>query len=422
MKVAVIGAGVIGITTAYELALDGHEVTVFERRSTAAEEASFANGSLIAPVWLASLANVGRTSNLFWPTTANPGGLRLTGLSGHAQWAWFWRWQRAARAPLQTERQAALFRLAAFSLERLTAISTEERLEYDRSQGLLVLWRSEREAALARSALPGLREQGAVMRELDATQARLIEPSLNPDTTLAGALELPTGMAANCRQFTLQLKSLAQLRGCHFQFGCEVARLDTTGHGVTLTLSAGNTAPQPFDAAVLCAGSAGAALLRPLGWQAPTQTVYGHSVSAAVREPLDAPLSAVIDARHQISISRLGQRVRVAGGTTLGGRPGRLSASEMRRLYRVLMDWFPGAARLGGPQGSVQEWRGAQVLVPDALPLLGESSVPRIWLNLAHGSGGWALACGCARALADQMLGRTSDIDLDPFSPARIKA
>lgn len=421
MKIAVIGAGVIGVTTAYELALDGHEVTVFERHSTAAEEASFANGSLIAPAWLAALAPPGQARHLLSPGGTRSGGLRLAGWPDAAQWGWLWRWQRATRIPQTAQRQTALFRLAQFSQERLAATTDEAQLEYDRSQGLLVLWRSEREAAQARAALPALREQGAVVRELDVAQARQIEPSLNPDTALVGALELSTGLAANCRQFTLQLKTLAQARGCQFQFNNPVERLDTTGQGVTLTLAAANATPQSFDAAVLCAGTGASALLRPLGVQLPLQAVYGHSISAAVREPLDAPDSAVIDARHQVSISRLGQRVRVAGGTTLGGQPGTRSATEMRRLYRVLMDWFPGAARLGGPQGSVQEWRGAQALLPDGLPLVGESGVPRIWLNLGHGSSGWALACGCARALADRLQGRAPDTDLAPFSPARLK-
>ena len=421
MKVAVIGAGVIGVTTAYELALDGHEVSVFERHSTAAEEASFANGSLMAPAWLASLAQPGRTGSRIWPTATAPGGLQMAGWPGPGHWSWLWRAQRARRAPHHAEGHTALFRLAQYSQERLTAITDEEQLEYDRSQGLLLLWRSEREAAQAHSALPALRAQGAVVRELDAAQARLVEPSLNPDTPLSGALELSTDLAANCRQFTLLLKNLAQARGCEFRFGSEVARLDVTSQGVALALSAGNTPPQLFDAVVLCAGSAGSALLRPLGMRLPMQTVYGHSVSAAVREPLDAPLSAVFDVRHQVSIARLGQRVRVAGGTHLRGEPGKPSETELRRLYRVLTDWFPGAARLGGPHGSVQEWHGARALLPDGLPLLGESGIPRVWLNLAHGNSGWTLACGCARTLADRLQGREPAADLTPFSPARLR-
>lgn len=417
MKIAIIGAGVIGITTAYELSLDGHEVTVYERRNTAAEESSFANGNLIAPDWLA-LASPGGAKSLLAPGATHPAGLKLAGLPSASQWPWLRRWLQAGTAPERAETRAHLHRLARYSQQRLASVTDRHQLDYDWSQGLLVLWRSEREAAQAQAALQALREGGATVRALDAAQARVLEPALNPETPLHGALELTTGMAANCRQFTLLLKSLAQQLGCRFEFDTTVERLGTS-QDVQLVLSGEPGSTQRFDGVVLCAGVASAQLLQPLGLHLPLQPVYGHSISAAVREPLDAPQSAVIDGRHQVSISRLGQRVRIAGGTTLGGAAGAKSTAELRRLYRVLMDWFPGAARLGGPTGSVQEWCGVQAMLPDGPPLVGESGVPRIWLNLGHGSSGWTMACGCARALADHIQGRTPEINLAPLSPAR---
>lgn len=140
-----------------------------------------------------------------------------------------------------------------------------------------------------------------------------------------------------------------------------------------------------------------------------------------MREPLDTPLSAVFDVRHQVSISRLNLRVRMVDGTATGGEPAVKSSAELRRLYRVLMDWFPGASELGGSKASVQEWRGAQVMLPDGPTLAGRSGVPRIWLNLGHGASGWAMACGSARSLADHIQGRAPDIDLAPFSPTRFR-
>lgn len=420
MKLAVIGAGVIGITTAYELTRDGHEVTVFESHQTAAEEGSFANGGMIAPAWVAPLGGPGSVRSLLAPEATHPAGLKLAGLPGTGQWRWLLRWLQATNSSTHSANRSHMHRLAQYSQHRLSAITEAHQLAYDRSQGLLVLWRTEREANQARTALQPLREQGAVVRELDAAQARQIEPSLNPDTPLHSALELPTGLVGNARQFSLLLKNLAQQQGCRFQFGTPVERVDAI-QGVQLTLAGSPPSSQAFDGVVLCAGTASAALLRPLGLPLPLEAVYGHSISAAVREPLDTPLSAVIDGRHQVSISRLGQRVRVAGGTILGGDPGAKSASELRRLYRVLMDWFPGAARLGDPQSSVQEWRGVQAMLPDGPPLVGESGVPRVWLNLGHGSIGWTMACGSARALADQILGRTPEIELTPYSPTRLR-
>lgn len=418
MKIAVIGAGVIGVTTAYELTLDGHEVSVFDRHGTAGEETSFANGSLMVPGWPSSLGHQASWRSLIAPSGSHPGALHLGAWPGTGTGRWLWRRQQALHSPDHPARQAALHQLARYSQQRLAAITDAHQLNHDNSQGVLLLWRNERDATQARAALAAVREWGAVAREVDATQARQIEPALNAETGLHGALEIPSAQSANTRQFALLLKQLAQQRGCRFEFGRAVAQVRSTGQGVQIVRD-GSAETQTFDHAVVCAGTASAALLRPLGLQLPLQPVYGHSVSAAIREPLDAPLSAVIDARHQVSITRLGQRVRVAGGQSLGGSPVQHSKSELQRLYRVLMDWFPGAARLGGPKGSVQEWRGAQACLPDAAPMVGESPVPRVWLNLGHGASGWAMACGSARALADQLQGSSPALDLAPFAPAR---
>jgi D-amino-acid dehydrogenase len=419
MKIAVIGAGVIGVTTAYELTQDGHEVHVFERHGTAAEGASFATGGLAAPGWPTMLGDpTGGWRSMFTPLARRPGSLRLGAWPGTATLGWLWRHHRSPQTPGHPARQAALFQLVRYSQDRLSSITDEHQLSCDGSQGVLLLWRQERDALASRAALPALREWGLVAREIDAQRARQIEPALSAETSLCGALELPDAQSTNARQFTLLLKNIAQQRGCQFGFGCGVTRLNATGPGVQVFTEASAEA-QRFDHVVVCTGSASDRLLQPLGLDVPLQPVYGHSISAAIREPLDAPHSAVIDVRHQASITRLGQRVRVAGGQWLGGSPTRQAPREMQRLYKVLMDWFPGAARLGGPKGSVQEWRGAQMCLPDNAPVVGESPVPGVWLNLGHGSSGWAVACGSARALADRLSQRSPALDLAPFSPAR---
>jgi D-amino-acid dehydrogenase len=418
MKIAVIGAGVTGVTSAHELCADGHDVTVFESNQTAAEGASFANGGLVLPGWPASLGPMESLGNLLLPGATNPGARRLNRWPGGGTWPWIWRWHRARHTD-PAARPAAQFQLIRYSQERLDAITEDHQLAHERQQGLLLLWRHEREALQTRKVLPLLREWGLVAREVDPDTARQIEPALNNETPLHGALELPGATHANTRQFTLLLKNVVQQAGGRFEFGHTVERIDAgNAQEVSVVLTDGQRVP--FDQIVVCAGAASARLLRPLGQALPLQPLYAHSVSAAVREPLDAPVSAVLDARQQVTVARLGQRVRVAGGALLGGLRARPSADELKRLYRVLMDWFPGAARLGGPKGSVQEWFGAQLVLPDGMPLIGQSAMPRVWLNLGHGACGWSMACGSARALADLIGGRATDIDMSGFAPTRL--
>jgi D-amino-acid dehydrogenase len=416
MKIAVIGAGIIGVTTAWELARDGHDVTVFERRIATAEEGSFANAGLIAPGYLGPWSAPGMPFNILRHLLARHAPVRFTLPLSGGDLAWMWKSWRACSAETHRRNRRNLQGLALYSRARLQELSTELEFEFDRSEGLLVLLRSERDQAQLRPGLQLLRDQGIAHKEVSPQEARAIEPALNPDTVFHGALHLPNDEAGNCRQFALLLKNAALARGVQFAFSTNVERL-VPGAGMEVHL-AGEAQARHFDTAVLCAGVDSARLLRPLGLKIPLAAVHGYSVSATVREPLNAPRSAVMDERYKVAITRLGQRVRVAGGAELGGRPEQQRKAAIQTLYKVLHDWFPGAAVLSS---GVQTWKGSRPMLPDGPPLLGASGIPGLWLNLGHGAGGWALSCGSARALADLVGGRTPETDLKGFGLERLQ-
>jgi D-amino-acid dehydrogenase len=394
MKVAIVGAGIIGVTTAWELARDGHEVAVFDRRGGPAEEASFANaGGLTSWTGSAQVA-----IKLRWPFSIRD-----------------LRWMRARRPETWLIHRARLQRLALYSRTRLHEITGARELDYERSDGTLVLLRSKREEKGVQAGLDVLRAAGIRFGEINADEARKIEPALSADTELAGAIHLPDDEVANCRQFAQLLKSEAEALGAGFHFHCDLAPLKRSAP-TELSLASGSRGHR-FDAVVVCAGAASADLLRPLGLRLPLMPIYGHSISAQIQEPLNAPRSAVMDERHKVTISRLGQRVRVAGGAEIVGSHGTLDPASLQMLYKALQDWFPGAATL---RSGVQQWQGTQPMLPDGLPILGPSGIPGVWLNLGHGSSGWALACGSARVVADLMQGRDPGVDLEGFGIERL--
>ena len=415
MKIAIVGAGVIGVTTAYELALDGHTVTVFEQRSATAEEASFATGGLLAPAVLDpwSAPGTARTPAVLGRHAA----LHLGRSISLAELSWLRRWRRAARASARTGAPlpplVALERLARYSHARLQHLAESLDLVFERSAGTLLLLRTPQDAQGLAPVLKALRDAGTAVRELDADAARTIEPGLSPSLPLSGALHLPEGMAGNCRQFALLLRQAAQQRGTQFEFGTRVARLTSAPAGVQLE---GESTPRPFDAVVLCAGVQSAALLQPLGPRLPLVALYGSSISAPLREELHAPLAAVVDVQTQTTMARLGQRVRVSGGAELGRSTPQAHPQTLGTLYRVLGECFPGGI---SHASGLQMWRGARPMLPDGPPMVGQSAVPGLWLNLGHGASGWALACGSARALADQIAGKTPDIDLEGLGAQR---
>ena len=416
MKIAIVGAGIIGVTTAYELATDGHEVTVFERHGAAAEETSFANAGVVAPGYVTPWAAPGMPGKVLGHLLRRHApvkvGLPLTA----GELGWMWKWWRACKLEVYTANRARMQRLAFYSRQRLHQITADLKLDYDRSDGYMVLLRTEKDRALVQPSLQVLRDAGVSFQELGPDGARKVEPALNPDTTFAGAIHLGEDEVGNCRQFALLLKDEARRRGARFELTTTVAHLAASPS--TASSIVGEATPRIFDAVVICAGMASATLMRPLGLKLPLAAVHGYSVSAQIREPLNAPRSAVMDEHYKVAISRLGQRVRVAGSAEIGGEATALRASSLQTLYKVLHDWFPGAAQLAN---GVQEWKGARPMLPDGPPVIGPSGLPGIWLNLGHGSSGWALSCGSARALADLVGSRTAGIDLEGMGVERLR-
>ena len=418
MKTAVIGAGVVGVTTAYELAAQGHEVTVFERRGSVAEEASFANAGVISPGYVGPWASPGMVWRVFRQLGSTHAPVRFGGMNALAQLPWMWRFWRACRPRVHAANRGAMLTLAQFSRSRLLELARTLGLEFEQSPGFTVLLRTERELKAAQSGLAVLRDMGATHEVVGAERCRQIEPGLNPDMALHAAIHLPLDGVGNCRHFTHLLRGHAQRLGAAFRFETDVARVQA-GTRPSVHLQSGEE--QPFDAVVICAGVQANALLRGIGLKLPLAAVHGYSVTAPLRHidgltPL-GPRSALMDERYKVAISRLGQRIRVSGCAELGGRLDRLNESPLHTLYRVLDDWFPGAALTR----EAQQWKGARPMLPDGPPVVGESGAPGVWLNLGHGGSGWALSCGSARVLAERIAGRESPIDTSLLTVNRLR-
>lgn len=415
MKVAVIGAGIVGVTTAYELSAQGHEVEVFERSGSAAEACSFANAGVISPGYVTPWAKPGMTSHVLLHLWQKHTPVRLHRLRFH-ELSWLWRWWRACQEKTFVTNRAHLLNLSQYSLARMQSLRDSLHLDHEHSSGYMVLLRSERELKLVQPSLAVMREAGLAFQTLTTQEARAIEPALNPETPLVQALHFPEDEVGNCRQFALLLKNESESRGVTFHFNADVLPLSPS-QPQTIRASVHDSGTK-FDAVVVCAGLASARLLRPLGLKVPLMAVYGYSISAAVREPMDAPRSGVMDERYKVAISRLGQRVRISGGAEIGGDPQAHHTGNLQTLYKVLDDWFPGAART---QENAQVWKGARPMLPDGPPIVGATNIPGVWLNIGHGSSGWALSCGSAKALADQISGRSPEINLQGFGLERLK-
>lgn len=419
MDIAIVGAGIAGISTAYELAQDGHRVTVYEQHNAVAEGASFANAGWLTPTLLQPWSAPGWTLPLHAQLRGKHALLEAPGpWLGH-NWRWLRRWKMAERQCLSQKLHSpaaqALEQLSSFSQVLRHDISTAHELSTESHQGHLVLLRSAREMQSLQALTEALGTLDVPAQLLDAAATRAIEPGLSPEAPLAGALHLPEGETINCRQWTQQLRQLAIQRGVQLHTQATVRDVQSVGQQVHLLLT-GDTAAHLHDAVVVCSG-ASPALLASSGLQLPLMPVHGYTISAPLRDPCYAPQAAALDWSQQLVISRIGQRLRISGGAELGTAPEAHNQDTLARMYRTLNDWYPGAAQLSSPQ--VQIWRGTRGTLPDGLPLLGRTTQAGIWFNLGHGAHGAALANGCARILADQIAGREVPAEAEVLSPLR---
>jgi D-amino-acid dehydrogenase len=446
MRVAVIGAGIVGVTTAYELASDGHEVSVFERQGTAAAETSFANAGVIAPGYVTPWAAPGMPLKVMGHLLSRHAPVRLRSGMAAGTVSWLWKWWRACRLRTYQANRLRMQRLAFFSRARLHTISQSLQLDYERSEGYLVLLRTPKDLALAQPGLALLNPLTSRFQVLDAKQCHAMEPGLNAETPLHAGIHLPDDEVGNCRQFAHLLRAEAQRLGAFFRFDTEVLRIEPgpaprlVFAQAQLEYSSGNSrrkrparreaadtqfmpaepVSETFDAIVVCAALGANSLLRPLGIKLPMLAVHGYSVTAPLRHNEhhpQGPRSALMDERYKVAISRLGNRVRVAGAAEIGGSLNRIDDATLKTLYKVLHDWFPGAAVMA----HAQVWKGARPMLPDGPPVLGHSGKQGVWLNLGHGSSGWALSCGSARLLADQVVGRAPAIDMEGLGLERLR-
>lgn len=404
MKIAVIGAGVVGVCTAFELARDGHQVAVFERNAAVGEEASFACAGHLSPSLAHPFAFATAPRRSWLPSPRFGRGLRLNRGSTLRDVRWLY-----ARKPGPADyakQFCSAHQLAAYSLECMRTLAAHHALEFEHSAGQTLLCTTEADFLAFEPMLQALTGLGVPHRVLTAAQARAVEPALCADRALHSAVHFPEDATANCRQFTHLLKQQAQRLGAVFHFAQAVTHMDAGGAKVQIQTQ--DDSAWEFDQVVVCAGTATPVLQAAGLQQLPLTRVWSYTLSAQIRENLNAPQGSVIDHAQQLSISRLGARVRVSGGAELGTPALSRNEKASQRLFQMLQSHFPGAADFSR---GTQSWRGCSAFTPDGLPLVGPTSTKGVWLNTAHGHNGWSMACGSARLLADLIRGQAPAVD-----------
>lgn len=413
----------VGMTTAWRLAHDGHEVTVLERHDGPGEETSFANGGQLSYSYVAPLAGPGVLSKVPGWLLDRDSPMRFRPTADPAQWRWLLAFVRACNAATSEATTRKLLRLAFYSRDLMQAFvqrpeAREEGGGFDFARrGKLIV---HRDAAAYESACRLLDYQaslGCEQQAMDRDATVALEPALGGIRhDIAGAIYTPSEEVGDCHRFCLSLAHLLQGKGAvTMRFGTRVTGLVQSGDRVTGVKT--DEGEVRADAVIVAGGIGSVPLLRPLGVRPMLWPLKGYSITVPIVDGAHAPHISVTDFANKIVYARIGNTLRVAGmadlvrgGVTIDRERAQTLVTQTRAVF--------GSVTNGADLDALQPWAGLRPATPDGLPMVGESRVRGLWLNLGHGALGFTLAMGSAGLLADKMAGRKPAIDAEDFSAA----
>ncbi len=428
MKVIVLGAGIIGVSTAWYLLEEGHEVTVVERQPQAALETSFANGAQISVCFCEPWANAGAPAKVAkWMLQDDSPLLFRPRLDPH-QWRWALSFLGQCTDAAFARNVAQLVALGRYSHDALKSVVAQTGIEYNRlERGILHFFSSEADYRSGVTAANLMREHGVDRRVLDRDGVLAVEPALKAfGANIHGGTFTPSDESGDARVFTQALAARCAERGATFLYGHDILGFDQAGGriaGVRVREQAtGRGIVLKGDQVAAAAGSFTAPLLRPLGIRLNIYPAKGYSATMRLKRAEDASVVSLLDDTRKIAISRLGDHIRIAGtaemagyDTSLGGATSRTRCEALVRRYEQL---FPGVADTSEPNF----WAGLRPSTPDNVPYIGRSKIANLWINAGHGTLGWTHGAGSGRALAELMSGKRPQLAFDfcgDVTPAR---
>ena len=409
MKVLVLGSGVIGVASAYQLARAGHEVTVLDRQPAAALETSYANAGEVSPGYSAPWAGPGVPIKAIKWLLMQHRPLVIRPVIDLNLIRWGVAMLRNCTAACYELNKGRMVRLAEYSRDCLKELRDQTGIAYDqRMQGTLQLFRTPAQLDGTAADIAVLKRYGVAFELLDRDGCIRHEPALaQVRDKFVGGLRLPGDETGDCFKFTQNLAALAAQRGVQFRYGTRIQRLKLAGRQIDGVVTDAGTLKA--DAYLVALGSHSPLLLKGVGIRIPVYPVKGYSITVPITDASSAPESTVMDETHKVAVTRLGDRIRVGGTAELAGYDLRLHEARRHTLEHVVTDLFPR----GGDVSRAEFWSGLRPMTPDGTPILGATRLPNLYLATGHGTLGWTMAAGTGRVIADVIGARAPGIDMN---------
>ncbi|MDO8299071.1 MAG: D-amino acid dehydrogenase [Lacisediminimonas sp.] len=416
MHVIVLGGGIIGTTSAWFLNKAGHQVTIIDRQPGLAQETSFANGGQISVSHAEPWANPAAPGKVLKWLGQEDAPLLFRLRPEWLQWKWGLSFLRECTRARTDYNIRQIVSIAEFSRQTLQAVRAETGIEYDQlTRGILHFYTSQKEFDDAQPAAQLMRELGCPRETVDAERVLQIEPALKAmRERIVGGDYTATDESGDVYQFTTGLARRAQQAGVTIRTSTTVTRLLTEGSGASARIKGvevidehGTHRVLQADAYVLAMGSFSTQLAKPLGIDLLIYPGKGYSATYRVLDPEAAPCVSLTDDGYKLVLSRLGDRLRVAGTCELNGYSRELNSVRCEAITRRTRELFPDACDYDNPV----YWTGLRPLTPSNVPYIGRSKIANLYLNAGHGTLGWTMGCGSGRAIADIISGRVPEVD-----------
>ena len=416
--IAIIGAGLQGLTTALALQQRGEVVRVLERAEGTALETSYANAGMLTPSQVDPWNSPGVGRHLLQSIGRDQSAmlLRLGALPSLMGWGLSFLRHSTPNRHRQATRRA--FALARHSIELTAQIREKLGIDYDAStHGTLKVFRSDRAFAASIATAEFLGREGMIFEALDADGGIDTEPQLaEVARELVGGLRFPDDECGDAHLFCRRIAAEVEERGGRIDCGVDVRGLECRGGRVTGLHLEGEL----VDASriVVAAGSWSVELLRSAGLRLPVRPAKGYSLTLDAKGIPNTPRIAVVDDTLHTAIVPLGDRLRIAGTAEFAGFDKRVRAPRIRNLSDLLQRVYPSVAARAD-LGSANAWAGLRPMSSDGLPFIGPTRIGGLFVNSGHGHLGWTMAMGSADLLADLMVGKPTAIDPSPYLAQR---
>jgi D-amino-acid dehydrogenase len=413
VKIAIIGAGVVGVASAHALAERGHNVHVYDRRPEIASDTSASTAGLIAPghsyAWASPTAPRMLLRSLLGADTS----IKVRPRADADLIRWGLRFLRECTPSRSRANTLAKLELARYSQRLTDELAHREGLQFCHTgSGVLYLYRDESELRVAERSSALLRENGRNQTILDADQITAVEPALSRSRArFAGAIHDTSDATGDPQRFAVALAESCRALGVRFNLSTTITAMTTDGSSITRISTADGDVSA--DAVVLAAGAASPLLTRTMGIRIAVYPAKGYTLTATIKDPDQAPHVGGIDERSLVAWSRFGTDIRMSATAEFVGYDRSSTPSDYAGIIAAGEQLFPGAI----DWDTARYRTGLRPMTPDGPPLIGLGRHDNLFFNTGHGHVGWTMACGSARMLADLIEGRRPDIDPAPYAP-----